>query len=144
MTNVNVRHSFKFKIIFHDPTIDNYYESEVEKMKMTKEEAKEEIRYVFTKKYADKIIKALEQEPCEDEIILTKEEYRQLLSSEFDNGYAKGYREALEQESILDKIRTEIQQADFDFGDFYDHTSTIREKVLDIIDKYTAESEVDK
>lgn len=46
----------------------------------------------------DIAIKALEQEPCEDEIILTKDEYGKLLSSEFDNGYAKGYREALEQE----------------------------------------------
>jgi flagellar biosynthesis/type III secretory pathway protein FliH len=56
-----------------------------------------------------KIIKALEQEPCEDEIILAKEEYGRLLSNEFDNGYAKGYREALEQDSILDKIKAEIQ-----------------------------------
>lgn len=43
-------------------------------------------------------IKALEQEPRKDEVILTKKEYGELVSSEFDNGYAKGYREALEQE----------------------------------------------
>lgn len=41
-----------------------------------------------------------------------------------------------EQEAILDKIRGEIEQMDFDFGDFYDHTSTIREMVLEVIDKY--------
>ena len=41
----------------------------------------------------------------------------------------------LEQELILDKVRTEIEQMDFDFGDFYDHTSTIREMVLEVIDK---------
>lgn len=46
----------------------------------------------------DMAIKALEQEPRKDEVILTKEEYGELVSSEFDNGYAKGYREALEQE----------------------------------------------
>lgn len=51
---------------------------------------------------------------------------------------------ALEREDILDKIRTEIEQMDFDFGDFYDHTSTIREMVLKVIDKYNAESEVEE
>ena len=41
----------------------------------------------------------------------------------------------------LEKIRAEIKQKDFDFGDFYDHTETIREMVVEIIDKYKAESE---
>ena len=41
-----------------------------------------------------------------------------------------------EQEAVLDKIRGEIEQMNFDFGDFYDHTSTIREMVLEVIDKY--------
>ena len=41
-----------------------------------------------------------------------------------------------EQEAVLDKIRGEIEQMDFDFGDFHDHTSTIREMVLEVIDKY--------
>jgi hypothetical protein len=45
------------------------------------------------------------------------------------------------QEPILDKIRAEIEQTDFDFGDFYDHTDTIIQIVLEIIDKYRAESE---
>lgn len=45
------------------------------------------------------------------------------------------------QEPILDKIRAEIAQMDFDFGDFYDHTGTIIEMVLEVIDKYKAESE---
>ena len=35
----------------------------------------------------------------------------------------------------LDKIRAEIEQMDFDFGDFYDHTDSIVEKVLQVIDK---------
>ena len=42
---------------------------------------------------------------------------------------------------VLDKIRAEIKQMDFDFGDFYDHTSTIREMILEVIDKYKVESE---
>lgn len=37
---------------------------------------------------------------------------------------------------VLDKIRAEIEEMDFDFGDFYDHTDTIIEMVLEIIDKY--------
>ena len=42
---------------------------------------------------------------------------------------------------VLDKIKAEIKQMDFDFGDFYDHTNTIREMILEVIDKYKAESE---
>jgi hypothetical protein len=42
---------------------------------------------------------------------------------------------------VLDKIRAEIGQTDFDFGDFYDHTDTIIQIVLEIIDKYRTESE---
>ena len=49
--------------------------------------------------------------------------------------------EALEQEPILDKIRAEIEQMDFDFGDFYDHTDTIVEMVLQVIDKYRKRGE---
>ena len=48
---------------------------------------------------------------------------------------------ALEQESVLDKIKAEIEQMDFDFGDFYDNTNTIIEMVLGVIDKYKAETE---
>jgi hypothetical protein len=90
-------------------------------------------------------IEALKAEPCEDEIILTKEEYKQLLSSEFDNGYAKGYREALEnQEPILSRIKAEIRKLD-DINPDYPMDRTIhisRNEVLQIIDKYKAESEV--
>ena len=43
---------------------------------------------------------------------------------------------------VLEKIRAEIKQMDFDFGDYYDRTDTIREMVLTVIDKYKAESEV--
>jgi len=55
-------------------------------------------------------IKALKQEPREDEVILTKKEYGELVSSEFDNGYTKGYTEALEQNDVLNKIKAEIEQ----------------------------------
>lgn len=42
---------------------------------------------------------------------------------------------------VLDNIKAEIKQMDFDFGDSYDHTNTIREMILEVIDKYKAESE---
>lgn len=42
---------------------------------------------------------------------------------------------------VLDKIRDEIGQMDFDFGDFYDHTYVIKEMVLEVIDKYREKSE---
>ena len=42
---------------------------------------------------------------------------------------------------VLDNIKAEIKQMDFDFGDSYDHTSTIREMILEVIDKYKTESE---
>ena len=54
-------------------------------------------------------IKALEQEPRKDEVILTNKEYRELIANEYEHGYCKGYAEALEeQESVIDKIRTQI------------------------------------
>jgi hypothetical protein len=51
------------------------------------------------------------------------------------------YRKPNEVHDVLDKISAEIGQTDFDFGDFYDHTDTIIQIVLEIIDKYTTESE---
>lgn len=52
--------------------------------------------------------------------------------------YLDGYEKGIE---LIDKIRAEIEQMDFDFGGFYDHTNTIREMVLEVIDKFKAESE---
>lgn len=82
-------------------------------------------------------------------ITLTKKEYGELLSSEFDNGYAKGFREALEQDNVLDKIRAEIEQVireetvvDHTGGEYERIISMIDpDDVLNIIDKYIAESE---
>lgn len=93
-------------------------------------------------------LKALEQELTMDEVILTKEEYGELVSSEFDNGYTKGYREALEQEPVLDNIRAEIW--DLQYGDEernmtdknrVDAYNNAIRQVIEIIDKYKAESE---
>jgi len=42
---------------------------------------------------------------------------------------------------VLDKIRSEIEQMNFDFGDYYDHTDEIIEMVCKVIDKYKEESE---
>lgn len=39
----------------------------------------------------------------------------------------------------LEKIRSEIELTDFDFGDYYDHTDTIIEMVSKVIDKRIAE-----
>ena len=60
-----------------------------------------------------------------------------------DNGYdlIQAIKDSEPLERELDKIRAEIEQMDFDFGDFYDHTSTIREMVLAVIDKYKRKSE---
>lgn len=95
-------------------------------------------------------IKALEQEPRKDEVILTKEEYGELVSSEFDNGYTKGYSEALEQNDVLDEIRAEIEQVSFthyfEYGEYYGEDSRQErivnfDTVIQIIDKYKTESE---
>lgn len=56
--------------------------------------------------------------------------------------YTKGYRDG--KSDMLDKVkqaREEIVELDFDFGDFYDHTESIRDMILPIIDKLIAESE---
>ena len=44
--------------------------------------------------------------------------------------------EALKNSLALDQIRAEIEQTDFDFGDYYDHTEDIRGLVVEVIDKY--------
>lgn len=44
-------------------------------------------------------------------------------------------------EKVFDDLKEEIKQMDFDFGDFYDHTDTIREMVVEVIDKYKKEYE---
>lgn len=42
---------------------------------------------------------------------------------------------------VLDKIKTEIESMDFDFGDYYDHTEEIVEMVCEVIDKYRESEE---
>ena len=123
---------------------------------MTRKEAIEAIKFgrcndiYYRKEYEEAVnvaIKALEQEPRKDEVILTKEEYGELVSSEFDIGYTKGYTEALEQNDVLDKIRAEIEQLTItEGGDDYVRKMaelfSLKMKVLQIIDKYNAESEI--
>lgn len=81
---------------------------------------------------------------------MTKEEAIKILHSAIKKPNTKdGYLgqaldmaiKALEQNDILDKIREEIEQMDFDFGDFCDRTDIIRQMILEVIDKYRAESE---
>ncbi|WP_027431982.1 hypothetical protein [Lachnospira multipara] len=38
-----------------------------------------------------------------------------------------------------DDFRAEVEQMDFDFGDFYDNTDSIVRMVLQVIDKYKTE-----
>lgn len=46
--------------------------------------------------------------------------------------------------TVLDKLKAEIEQMDFDFGDFYDNTDAIIEMVCKVIDKYREEQNYDK
>ncbi len=86
---------------------------------------------------------------------MTREEAIEILNRD-DNEMRKGWfcindfiaievlkkADVVERE-VLDKIRAEIEQMDFDFGDFHDRTGMIREMVLEVIDKYKIESEVE-
>ena len=44
----------------------------------------------------------------------------------------------------LDKIKCAISELDFDFGDYYNHTDKIIEKVISKIDEVTTVIEADK
>ena len=41
----------------------------------------------------------------------------------------------------LDDVKQEIWTTDFDFGDYYDHTAEIQDKVCEILDNIGKESE---
>ncbi len=51
-----------------------------------------------------------------------------------EQNYMRGYENG--KSDVLDSIRAEVEQMDFDFGDYYDHTSTIIEMMCEVIDKY--------
>lgn len=51
--------------------------------------------------------------------------------------YNQGYKQGVS--DVLDSIRVEVESMDFDFGDYYDHTSTIIEMMCEVIDKYKPE-----
>ncbi len=48
--------------------------------------------------------------------------------------YEQGYRQGVS--DVINKVKTEIENTDFDFGDYYDHTDTIRKVVCEILDQY--------
>ena len=54
-----------------------------------------------------------------------------------EQNYMRGYKDG--KSDVLDKIRAEVEQMDFDFGDFYDNTDSIVEMVLQVIDKCKTE-----
>ena len=113
----------------------------------------------------DMAIKALKQQPCEDAIrradaealfrnarsklnpsdYKTADEFNtrdlMLLNAEQFIHLLPSVRPQEPKTDVLDKIRAEIEQMDFDFGDYYDHTNEIIEMVCKVIDKYKVESE---
>ena len=66
-----------------------------------------------------------------------------IFSKNIDGLTCGEVKEAIEmcKVDILDNLKAEIEQMDFDFGDYYDHTDEIIEMVCKTIDKYRAESE---
>lgn len=94
----------------------------------------------------DIALNVLEQEPSDKQRYVVrginndKIEFIDKYSVRAFNRYIKVIKDFCKYE-VLDKIRAEIEQMDFDFGDFYDHTRMIREMVLKVIDKYKIESE---
>ena len=54
-----------------------------------------------------------------------------------EQNYMRGYENG--KSDVLDSIRAEVESMDFDFGDYYDHTSTIIEMMCEVIDKYKPE-----
>ena len=83
-------------------------------------------------------------------IHIPNDEYRMLKhychpndAKEFTNAMieriAKGTPLSEVDDMVVNKIRTEVQSMDFDFGDYYDNTNEIIEMVLDVIGKCEAE-----
>lgn len=65
------------------------------------------------------------------------------MKNQYELDYQQGYDSANEKWlERMDKIRAEIVQMDFDFGNYYDNTYEIIEMVLKVIDKYRSESDV--
>ena len=64
-----------------------------------------------------------------------------MSGNEFAVAIQSGYKQGYEDGGIkeLEKIKAEIEQMDFDFGNYYDNTDTIIEMVSNVIDKHIAE-----
>lgn len=43
--------------------------------------------------------------------------------------------------AVLEDIKSEIEQMDFDYGDYYDNTESIRKDVVEVIDNYKTKIE---
>ena len=43
--------------------------------------------------------------------------------------------------AVLEDIKAEIEQMDFDYGDYYDNTESIRKDVVEVIDNYKTKIE---
>lgn len=92
-------------------------------------------------------IKALEQEPRKDGIILTHKEYNELIANEYNAGYHKGYDNGYckgcvvaseEQEPILEKInkmKSEIADS-LEFWDYSPNNNPLARDMLETITNF--------
>lgn len=73
------------------------------------------------------------------DVKVDKEELKKALDYDRQQ-YDKGYKDALaEIREKIENVKTEIKHTDFDMLDYYDNTDTIREMVLNVIDKHLGE-----
>ena len=52
--------------------------------------------------------------------------------------------EVIANSTPLEDIKTEIEKMDFDFGDYYDHTDSIINMVLETIDNHIKEDKIER
>ena len=82
-----------------------------------------------------------------DEYIRDLENSRVFHSYGYDEGYKDGYAKGYEDGDVLDEIRAEIEKLNpVDYGSMFSYESHngakyMKDDVLEIIDKYKAESE---
>ena len=85
-----------------------------------------------------------------DEYIRDLESNRIFHSYGYDEGYKDGYKKGYEDSKVLDEIRAEIEKLNpVDYGSMFSYESHngamyMKDDVLEIIDKYKAESEVEE
>ena len=74
-------------------------------------------------------------------VTLSKGQYEDLKNIQCGSIGARMIVNAVMNGIPLDDVKQEIWVADFDFGDYYDHTAEIQDKVCGILDNIGKESE---